>query len=94
MLPRAAFQDTGPGPFLSHAGVLGRGNCGQPKNGPPKDVHILTPRAYSCPLYGKTGLADVILRWELILDDLDGPKVVTNVLIKRKQEIRVGIGGM
>ena len=43
-------------------------------------------------LYGKGGLADVISRWGLILDDLDGPEVMTGVLIRRKLKIREGIG--
>lgn len=51
-------------------------------------------RTYGCHCIGKGGAADVILRWEFILDDLDGPEVITRILIRRKQEIREGIRGM
>lgn len=57
----------------------------------PKNVHIITPRICDyVPLQGKRAFADVIkLRifiWEDYLNYRGGPKVMTCVLIKGKQE--------
>ena len=78
----------------SHHKGLGMGKEGviHRTMAPRKDVHILIPRTYECvTLHGKRDLAVVIKNLKLgkiILDYLDDPYVITQILIneRRRQE--------
>lgn len=58
-------------------------------NGPPKEVHILASGIYEyVTLYHKRNSAYKIklriFRWEIILDYLSGPNIITKVLISER----------
>lgn len=58
----------------------------------PKEIHVLIPSIYEYIIsHGKRNFADVIklrvLRWEIILDYLSGPSIITKVLIRGRQEV-------
>ena len=83
------WVEPAPPPLNPSRGLHGLAGCGGLNNGPQRCPRPSLQNPGMCYITQKRGFTDVIksgaLRWEMTLDYLGGPNVITRVLVRGRQ---------